>query len=270
MPYAMNPMDGVHIYFEDFGDGGPPVVFSPGFMEPLEASRASGLARGLRDGFRLIFADHRGHGRSEKPRAVGAYALRTRCADVVAVLDELGLARAHFVGFSWGARLGFAIGEHAQDRVLSLVLCGNQPYEWDLDSPLAHAMSAAIAAGRQGGMAAIVETFESRLGYRHPEPMRTWVLDNDPAAIDAAFRSVQAEGAISQDLGTWEVPCLIAAGAADEMHDDAQRAAGEIPRATFLSIPGHTHLSAPDAVDEILPRVLELFHSVAPPGTDAG
>lgn len=264
MPYATNLLDGVRTYFEDSGGSGPPVIFFTGFMEPLEVAQGSGLARALSDDFRLIFADHRGHGRSDKPRDAGAYALATRCADVVAVLDELGIERAHFIGFSWGARLGFALGEDVPERVLTLVLCGNQPYAWNLDSPLAQAVFAAVVAGRQGGMAAIVETFESTLDYRHPEPMRTWVLDNDPAAIEAAFRSVLAEGPISQDLTRWDVPCLIYAGAADEMHNDAKRAAAEIPSATFLSLPGHTHLSAPDEVDELLPHVLGLLRSATP------
>jgi hypothetical protein len=50
-------------------------------------------------------------------------------------------------------------------------------------------------------------------------------------------------------------------GEADEMHDAAKRAAAEIPPATFLSLSGHTHLSAPDEVDELLPHVRDLFRS---------
>ena len=73
------------------------------------------------------------------------------------------------------------------ERVLSLVLCGNQPYEWDLESPLARAVSDAIAASERGGMAAFVETFESALDYTFPEALRTWTLENDPVALDAAL-----------------------------------------------------------------------------------
>jgi pimeloyl-ACP methyl ester carboxylesterase len=262
MPYATNRLDGVRTYFEDSGGGGPPVLMYGGFFEPLEVPRESGLARALGDEFRLVLADHRGHGRSDKPHDAGAYALATRVGDAVAVLDELGIDRAHYIGFSWGARLGFAIGEHAPERVLSLVLCGNQPYAWNLDSPLGRAVSDAVAAGRRGGMAAFVETFESALDYRHPAPMRTLVLENDPVALDAAFRSIETEGPVARDLSTWRVPCLIYVGEADEMHEDARRAAAQIPRATFLSLPGQTHLSAPDEVDELLPHVLELFRSV--------
>jgi pimeloyl-ACP methyl ester carboxylesterase len=261
MPHAVNPLDGSRIYYEDEGGDGPPVLFLTGFMEPLEVARGSGLTTALRSEFRLVFADHRGHGRSDKPYDVEAYALTTRCADVMAVLDACAIDRVHLIGLSWGARLGFALGEHARPRLASLTLCGNQPYAWDLDSPLARAVFRAVAAGRTGGMEAVVETFESELDYRHPEPMRTWVLENDPVALDAALHSILEEGDVSGDLGSWTVPCLIYVGAADPMHDDARRAADEIPSATFLSLPGHTHLSAPDEVDHLLPHVLELLRT---------
>jgi pimeloyl-ACP methyl ester carboxylesterase len=186
--------------------------------------------------------------------------------DAVAVLDALGLGRAHFLGSSWGARLGFALGEHAPERVLSLVLCGNQPYAWDLESPTAHAVAAAIAASKREGMKGFVETFEAALGFRYPEPDRTWKLEkNNPAALEAAWRSVQVEGPVSQNLSNWQVPCLVCTGEADEMHDDAKRAAEEIPGARFVSLTGHSHISAfYEADDLLLPHILAVLRSAPP------
>jgi pimeloyl-ACP methyl ester carboxylesterase len=259
--YATNPIDGVRTYFEDSGVMGRPVIMYPGFTDPLEYAKSSALARALTDEYRLIFADHRGQGRSDKPSDVRAYALTTRVADVVAILDVLGVDRAHYIGFSWGARLGFAVGEHASDRVLSLVLCGNQPYAWDLSGPMYSTVSNAIGAGLTHGMEALVATWEEAIGERFPEPSRSWMLDNDPVALDAAFRSAGLERPISRDLTEWRVPCLIYTGSADEMHDQAARAAAEIPNATFLSLAGHTHYSADRVGGELLPHVLKLFHS---------
>jgi pimeloyl-ACP methyl ester carboxylesterase len=263
MPYATNPVDGVRTYFEDSGGVRPPVLFYTGFADPLEVAKSAGLARMLSGEFRLIFADHRGQGGSDKPRKASAYALATRVGDAVAVLDALSIERAHFLGSSWGARLGFALGEHAPERVLSLVLSGNQPYAWNLESPTANAVAAAIAASWQEGMKGFVETFESELGYRFPEPERTWTLEkNDPAALDAGWRSAELEGPVSQDLRKWRVPCLICVGEADEMYDDAKRAAEEIPGARFVSLAGHSHISAfYEADDLLLPHILELLRS---------
>jgi pimeloyl-ACP methyl ester carboxylesterase len=268
VPYATNPVDGVRTYFEDAGGLGQPVLFYTGFADPLEVARSSRLARALSGEFRLIFADHRGQGGSDKPREPSAYTLADRVCDAVAVLDELGIERVHFLGSSWGARLGFALGEHAPERVLSLVLCGNQPYDWDLESPTAQAVAAAISASREGGMGGFVEAFESTLAYRFPEPDRTWTIEkNDRLALEAAWRSLRAEGPVSQDLTAWRVPCLICAGEADEMHDAASRAAAEIPSARFVSLAGHSHISAfYEADDLLLPHILELLRSAAPTG----
>jgi pimeloyl-ACP methyl ester carboxylesterase len=266
MPYATNPVDGVRSFFEDAGGADPPVLFYTGFADPLEVAKASRLARSLRGEFRLIFADHRGQGGSDKPREAGAYALPTRVGDAVAVLDALGIERAHFVGASWGARLGFGLGEHAPERVLSLVLCGNQPYAWDHESPTGKAVAAAITASRHEGMKGFVQTFEAALDYRFPEPERTWTLDsNDPAALEAAWRSTFLEGPVAHNLSAWRLPCLVCVGEADEMHDGAKRAAEEIPGARFVSLAGHSHISAfYEADDLLLPHILELLRSASP------
>jgi hypothetical protein len=49
------------------------------------------------------------------------------------------------------------------------------------------------------------------------------------------------------------------------MHDDARRAAGEIPGATFVSLAGHSHISAfYEADDLLLPSLLDLLRSATP------
>jgi len=243
MPYATNRRDGVRTYFEDSGGSAPPVVVYPGFTDPIEYAKGLGLVRALTADFRLIFADHRGQGRSDKPHEVAAYALRTRVADAVAVLDELGVERSHFLGSSWGARLGFAIGEHAPERVLSLVLCGNQPYPWDTSWPFVPALSA-------GG-----SRCETR---RHPRVrggdgviVRRHVPGTDPdldpgerPSCDRRRMGV-SDGRRRDLAGSHDVARAVPHRcAADEMHANAERAAGEVPGATFVSLAGHGHLSA--------------------------
>ena len=263
MTYATNPIDQVRTWFEDDGGGGPPVLVYPGFTDPLAYARSTPLAQALAADFRLVFADHRGQGKSDKPHDVASYALTTRVADAVAVLDTLGIERAHYLGFSWGARLGFALGEYAPERLLSLALCGNQPYEWPTKGSMLQAVTDAVEAGVREGMAAFLGTWEEAIGERFPDRVRTWILDNDPLALAAEFRSAFVEGKVSEDLSTWTLPCLIYAGSEDEMHANAARAANEIPRATFVSLPGATHFSAERVAGELLPRVLELFRSAS-------
>jgi hypothetical protein len=73
-----------------------------------------------------------------------------------------------------------------------------------------------------------------------------------------------SEGAISRDLTAWRLPCLIYMAGGEEMYANAARAAAEIPTARFLALSGHTHLSAPYEVEQVLPAVRALFAAAAP------
>ncbi len=70
VPSARNAIDGRKVYFEDDGGSGVPVVLYGGILDSVESVRASAVASALQalsDEFRLIYADHRGLGRSDKP-----------------------------------------------------------------------------------------------------------------------------------------------------------------------------------------------------------
>ena len=262
MPYASNVLDGNLVYFEDDGGDGEAVVLHGGLVDPVELVRASNIAQALQElpeEFRLIYVDHRGVGRSDKPHEVEAYAMPLRVADAVAVLDKLNIQRAHFIGNSWGGRLGFGIGEHAPERVLSLVIGGQQPYAIRLDGPLAHAVTETLVESRRkGSLEPFVDILESFAGGRLPDAMRERWLDNDPVAIEAAWSAALAEGEISEDLRGWQIRCLIYAGSGDvDFQDQARRAANEIPNAEFIALDELDHVSAHLAqVDPLLPAVV--------------
>jgi len=260
MSYASNPLDGTHVSFEDDGGTGAPVVIHGGFLDPVPLVRRSPLAVALRPfsgELRTVFVDHRGHGLSDKPHETSAYAMPLRAADAVSVLDALEIEAAHFIGLSWGARLGFGIGHHAPDRVLSLVLIGQHPYAIDPTGPLAGLVGDALTASRTEGIEALVEAFETIVG-RYPDDVRAHYLACDAAAMHAAWTAALAEGEVATDLGRWRTRCLISVAEEDEdFFDHARRAAEEIPGAEFLSIEGEHHLGMDTArIDPLLPAVL--------------
>lgn len=253
MPYATNAVDGSRVYFEDDGGHGVPVVLHGGFLDRVDEVRQSNIAEALpAEEFRLIYVDHRGLGRSDKPHEAKAYAMPLRVADAVAVLDELGIERAHFIGMSWGGRLGFGIGEHAAGRVLSLVIGGQQPYAWP-DSPLTRVVTEGLAASEVEGMEALLKGFEAFWNVQIPETRRARWLDNDPVALTAAWTAALAEGAISDDLSAWRVRCLIFMGAADaDFLDQAGQAAQGIPGAEFIVLGEADHYAAHTGQDDRL------------------
>lgn len=74
----------------------------------------------LNPGFTVIAPDYRGHGYSEAPPV--PYVIDDYVTDVLRLLDELGVAAAHIVGFSIGAVIAEAVALAAPERISSLVL----------------------------------------------------------------------------------------------------------------------------------------------------
>jgi pimeloyl-ACP methyl ester carboxylesterase len=72
-------------------------------------------------GFQVIVPDMRGYGKSDKPEGVEPYSLPYVVGDILAVLDALGVERAHVVGHDWGAAIAWAIGSLVPERTDQLV-----------------------------------------------------------------------------------------------------------------------------------------------------
>ncbi|MFX0574451.1 alpha/beta fold hydrolase [Nocardia nepalensis] len=71
-------------------------------------------------GYRTIAPDLRGFGASDKPVELAKYELAEYVGDLVGVLDELDVERAHVVGHDWGASLGQLLAGSFPERVASL------------------------------------------------------------------------------------------------------------------------------------------------------
>jgi pimeloyl-ACP methyl ester carboxylesterase len=272
VPYAANPHDGTRVYFEDGAGPGTPVVLYGGILDTVDLVRRSPIARALSElpqEFRLVYADHRGLGHSDKADAVEAYAMRLQAADAIAVLDELDLERAHFVGASYGGRLCFGIGEHAPSRVLSLVAGGQQPYAVDPAGPMARVIAGALDETRRKGATAFVEALEGYWDTSFPEPERTGYCAQDGNALAAMVEAMLTQGDISSDLTTWTVPCLAYLGAGDvDFVDQARRAAHEIPGMELVTLDDLDHYGTHFLSERVVPAVLT--HLRAHPGAANG
>ena len=138
MPYTTN--EGVQIYYEVEGSD-PPLVLHIGFRGSLDDWRREDTryTETLRDTYQLILLDPRGQGRSDKPHDPDAYTGAARAGGVLAVLDDLDVARAHFWGYSMGGSAGFTLVARVPDRLLSLIAGGANPY-WELADPTDHVL----------------------------------------------------------------------------------------------------------------------------------
>ena len=95
---------------------GPAVLLLHGFPESAYSWRLQ-IPALARAGYRVIAPDQRGYGRTDAPEAIEAYALRELCADLMALLDTLGVQCAHVVGHDWGAPVAWHTALWYPERV---------------------------------------------------------------------------------------------------------------------------------------------------------
>jgi pimeloyl-ACP methyl ester carboxylesterase len=121
------------LYFEEFGDGFPLLLFAPGGMNsmvqfwrsrpgaPDEKLPWIDPTTDLAETFRVIGVDQRNAGRSRAP-VTRDDSWRTYADDALALLDHLGMQRTHVMGGCIGSSDSLALLAAAPDRVAAAVL----------------------------------------------------------------------------------------------------------------------------------------------------
>jgi len=257
MPYADN--QGFHIHYEVEGEG-PSLVVHHGFGAWLETWYDLGYVDALKDNYRLVLLDARGHGTSDKPHDREAYTLALRVADVVAVLDDLDLSQAHYLGYSMGGYIGWGIAKYASERFLSLIIGGSGPLEetWDETESGPGPMQKLLRQGLDTWVTSLEEAF----GRWWQSKWRARLLANDIEALLAM--ASRREGVGYHDvLSTMTVPCLIFVGEKDDDYPRAQQAGQILPNATFVCLAGLDHIEACCRTDLVLPHVRRFLAEVS-------
>jgi len=121
MPYFNN--ENVKIYYEIEGEG-PPVVMIHGFASNLESNwKQANWVKVLKDNYRLILMDCRGHGKSDKPHEDSNYGQKMT-DDVIKLMDHLSIEKANFLGYSMGAYMTFRLLLSKPELFISAILGG--------------------------------------------------------------------------------------------------------------------------------------------------
>ena len=121
MPFFNN--DGIKIYYEVEGEG-PPVILIHGFAASLEGNwKQANWVNVLKENYKLILLDCRGHGKSDKPLDPAQYGAHMT-DDIVKLLDHLSIEKANFFGYSMGSRLTLELLLSKQELFISAILGG--------------------------------------------------------------------------------------------------------------------------------------------------
>lgn len=227
--------DGVRIHYEVEGQG-PPLVLVHWLTGSLEDWRLFGYVDALKDSYRLILIDARGHGQSDKPHDPAAYTLEKQAGDIVAVLDDLGVDKANYFGYSQGGTIGWALAKYAPERLSSLIIGGDAPDGFDPSSDISR-YSKLTAEGYGSDAASGLAQY----GISDPKVYDLYAA-TDFEAIIADVQSTSAED-FTADLPDMTMPILLMIGSRDGDFGRDKAAAAKLPNATFASMRGFNHLT---------------------------
>ena len=247
MPYVNN--QGVRIHYEVDGEG-PPLVLQHGLGGNLGMWHETGHVKTLKDNYRLILIDARGHGASDKPHNSEAYKMELMVTDIVAVLDNINVNKAHFLGYSMGGVIGFGIAKYVPKRFRTLIIGGAQPYNQD---SWKNNMLQLFRKGRKATLVGVEEMF----GPRMTPWVKTVCLTNDLKALMALTSARWLS--LEDVLPTVAMPCLIFVGEIDGHYSGAKKCVESMPNATFVSLPGLNHIECLYRTDLVLPHITQFL-----------
>ena len=251
MPDA--PVNGITLHHEAVGDG-PPCLVVHGWPGTDHTYLRPGLDL-LAGRLRLVYYDHRSHGRSSRARD-DALAIEQLADDAAALADHLGIGPVLVLGHHLGAAVAQELVLRHPGRVAGLVLVAATPGELGAQESLADTLDLPLMPVEADGLQRVPPASDDELAatmralarffFPHPETV-------DPAAVfarttwnaDAAVRWTLASGWWSSvdRLNGVAVPTLVVSGRHDVFcpPQQAERIATRVKgaRSAVLEHSGH-------------------------------
>lgn len=263
----LNTRDGTRIFYKDWGSGRP-VVLSHAWPLNADAWDAQ-MAFLVRNGFRVIAFDRRGHGRSDQP--AHGNDIDTYADDLADLLSTLDVRDATLVGHSiGGGEIARYVSRHGSDRIAKMILIGAvAPSTAGVPMEIFDGIRKALAGNRGQFFKDVAGTF---LGANRPN------ASVPQGTIDAFWFQGMTGGILGQidcirafsevdyteDMKRISVPTLILHGDDDQnvpIEISARQSVKLIPNATLKVYPGGSHGIVMTHADEINADILGVLRS---------
>jgi pimeloyl-ACP methyl ester carboxylesterase len=267
-------VNGIEIFYRDVGEGFPAVLVH-GFTGN---SRNWALtAPALRDSFRVVSVDLRGHGHSGKPTERTDYTLEMMAGDVIGLLGEIGIDECFLVGHSMGGMVSqYVILSHPEVvRAMVLVDTAAEVPQTLLFTDRLSERERMIDIARTQGMEAVFEeqlrmTPDRERLEANPGFIETWreqFLMTSPDAYVHCAHGMATRGSLLGELGGVRAPVMIVCGVNDAPFVEPSRAMHEaIPGSelVMMEAAGHSpQIEAPAAFNQVLVGFLTRVHEGA-------
>lgn len=245
--------DGIRLHYEVAGVG-VPVVMLHGFTSRGSSWKRHGWVDALlASGLGVVLPDARSHGRSSKLYESAGCATEVLAADVLGLLDHLGIGSAHLLEFSMGGAVAIEIALSNPSRVRSLVVGGVG------DAAMNDLHDAAE-------IAAIAEAFADPAAevdldsQAHRLRANARCAGNNLAALLPFLQGGGWPGGL-RTVGQLTMPALVIVAETDEYMANVDVLLSELEPTEVLRLPGKSHHHVmPD--DNVKQRVVAFFRAV--------
>ncbi|HEX3772295.1 MAG TPA: alpha/beta hydrolase [Polyangiaceae bacterium] len=277
MPFATGP-GGARIYYEVHGTRGPAAILIQGLglSSRFWFGAPERLAAGP-DPWRAITPDHRGVGKSDRPR--GRYSMRLFADDIAAVLDDARVDRAYVVGISLGGMIAQHVALRHPSRVAGLVLIATTAGFPHVRPPTARALARFLALPLGGKLRKrdIDPSFARLLLAERDVARAAELLAGWPAALETERTSLLVYAAhfaallghsTGAHLERIRCPTVILTGDDDILlpNENSRLLARLLPGAHLEVVPGGHIVPASDP--ECVRRALDRARAMAGDGID--
>ncbi|MET9710953.1 alpha/beta fold hydrolase [Nocardiopsis alba] len=246
--------DGTRLWYDVHGAGEPLLLIHG---QSLDHEMWEGVYTDLAEHHRVVRMDLRGTGGSDAP-VDGPYSMELLAGDALAVLDDLGIDRAHVYGFSMGGKVAQTLAASAPERVGALVLGSTAPGgDNEVERPH-HASVALRKANTEEGRDLIAHLFYTpEWADAHPETVAR-ILPRNPLRAQRRHYEASLKHDGWDRLPLIQAPTLVVHGEDDELTPvaNAELLAERIPDARTLILPGarhgYPHEAAPKATEAVV------------------
>ena len=260
-------VNGVELAYETFGDPTAPAILLVMGLGTQMIAWPDELCEALADaGHHVIRFDNRDAGLSTFVDAPApsipdlllkrhvAYTLEDLAADALALLDHLGIERAHVAGTSMGGMIAQTMALQAPERILTLCLSMTSTGSRRVGRPTASVVrqmaTAQPSTSREGAMDDAVEAWRaigtpSRLEVDKIRELAgvAWDRNHDPAGRLRQLGAILAQPDRTERLRHLRIPTLVVHGLEDPLVSvtGGLALAKAIPGATFIGHHGAGH-----------------------------
>ncbi|HXN60942.1 MAG TPA: alpha/beta hydrolase [Acidimicrobiales bacterium] len=264
----------VDLHYESFGDPNQPTLLLVNGLGSQCINYAVPWCQLFCDeGFQVVRFDNRDVGLSTKLDGID-YSLADMADDAVAVLDAVGVDKAHVMGCSMGGMIVQRLAIDHGDRLLSVTSVMSRTGEPGNGDSSEEAL-AFLMAPPASSRSAYIENQVAALHVYGSKP--EWQDDNAireraaaaydrcfcPAGIGRQMRAVGHDGSRADQLAKIDLPFLVIHGSRDTLIDPSggRRTAAIIPGARYLEIDGMGHDYPPPVWNEWVAAWSEFVHS---------